>query len=556
MLRVPNRSNFLILFNLLLFALVNAAHADETNVKKPNIVLILADDVGTGDIPRYWDSSVVDMPNLDRLSDMGVTFKDAHSTPLCAPSRYMLLSGNYAHRGKNPNGSWNFANNRNQFMDTQKSIAEVLRDDGYHTSMFGKWHLGAKAPPNGVVKFENMATLLTNPALDWSLPLIQGPEDIGFETSYITAEGIQGPPYSFFRDGYLNTNVTNSSSIKYWDKGSYSMTHGMSKIGKHPGDGDDDWDSSAFNMIVVNETSKFIDKHMEETPSQPFFTYVALGAVHIPHSPPYHYLDGSRVRKEYPTRHLDMLLEVDKVVGSLVAMIDDRQLADDTIIIFASDNGGLQTKSQRTGHRMSGPLKGEKGSIYEGGHRVPLIMRYDNHFPANKTNEEMVGLNDIYATICELVGVGVPELSAQDSISFADYLDINNEGASGGRTQISTWALKQNRVTNEAIRFGSMKLIRNAIDSTYELYDLATDISEMNDLSGYEVYADMINHMKTKLKADGPCPDDNEGQQSIKGLNQPKGCGWFRKNVNRCKRHLEGELNCYSVCGRNHKFCK
>lgn len=112
--------------------------------KKPNILLILADDVGTGDIPYYWDTSLVDMPNIDRLSEMGVTFMDAHSTPLCAPSRYMLLSGNYAHRGVAPKGAWSFNPiGTNQFRPRQKSIAEILRDEAdYKTAMFGKWHMG------------------------------------------------------------------------------------------------------------------------------------------------------------------------------------------------------------------------------------------------------------------------------------------------------------------------------------------------------------------------------------------------------------------------------
>jgi len=108
--------------------------------KKPNILLIMADDVGTGDIPLYWNSSLVDMPNIQRLANMGVTFKDAHSTPLCAPSRYVLLSGNYQHRGCKPNGVWGLEGEQNQFQPFQKSIAEALNEGGnYATAMYGKW---------------------------------------------------------------------------------------------------------------------------------------------------------------------------------------------------------------------------------------------------------------------------------------------------------------------------------------------------------------------------------------------------------------------------------
>jgi len=136
---------------------------------KPNVLLIMADDIGTGDIPSYWNSSLVDMPNLNRLSTMAVTFRDAHSTPLCAPSRYMLLSGNYAHRGMNVDGSWNFYEKTNQFRSDQKSIAEVLRDrGGYHTAMLGKWHLGAKAPPVGIQTVQtDLANILTKSGYSW-----------------------------------------------------------------------------------------------------------------------------------------------------------------------------------------------------------------------------------------------------------------------------------------------------------------------------------------------------------------------------------------------------
>lgn len=330
--------------------------------RKPNILIILADDVGTGDIPAYWNSSNVEMPNIDRLASKGITFKDAHSSSACAPSRYMLLSGNYAHRGVSPRGLYRFEASGNQFLNGQKSIAEVLRDEaGYATAMFGKWHLGAGVPRDAGAK-RNLTHHLTGSGVNWTRRLIQGPQDIGFDSSVITTGGIQSSPYSFFRNGYLSTNI---SDVKYWEDGEYKMQHGTSKI-LYSGEGSPDWDSSAYNMIVVNETIQFIDDHLEQENDDPFFAYVALGAVHSPHSPPDFYLDGSRVANTTETRHLDMLKELDMIVGSLVSAVESRNLTEETIIIFTSDNGGLPASNRITTHKASGKLRGFKGSIYEG----------------------------------------------------------------------------------------------------------------------------------------------------------------------------------------------
>jgi arylsulfatase A-like enzyme len=194
----------------------------------------------------------------------------------------MLLSGLYAHRGVHKQGTWDITQNSNQFRGKQKSIAKVLKDGAnYHTYMAGKWHLGAKVPPNGSY---NSTHLLTHPMHDWSQALIDGPPDIGFDSSFITTGGIQDSPYSFFKDGYLTTE---QEDVVYWDTYSeHDMPHGRSVIGKHGGEGSNDWDSTAYNMILVNETIAFVDNHLHDKPEDPFFAYVALGGVHIPHSPP------------------------------------------------------------------------------------------------------------------------------------------------------------------------------------------------------------------------------------------------------------------------------
>jgi arylsulfatase A len=157
------------------------------------------------------------------------------------------------------------------------------------TFMTGKWHLGGKVPP---AELMNKDKYFTDPRHNWTLPIIDGPQDIGFDHSIITTGGIQEAPYSFFRNGFLTTNIM--SDVQYWNPGSYQTPIGESVINR-AGEGDVSWDSSAYNVILVNETSAFIDRHLRDREKDPFFAYIALDSVHVPHSPPNHYLNGAPI---------------------------------------------------------------------------------------------------------------------------------------------------------------------------------------------------------------------------------------------------------------------
>mmetsp|Transcript_24878 Transcript_24878/g.38014 ORF Transcript_24878/g.38014 Transcript_24878/m.38014 type:complete len:571 (+) Transcript_24878:65-1777(+) len=538
--------------------------AESKEKKRPNILIILADDVGTGDIPSYWNSSLVEMPNLSRLSQRGVTFTDAHSTPLCSPSRYMLLSGNYQHRGRNPSGTWYIKGEGNQFKPNQKSIAEVLRDQaGYHTGMFGKWHIGGKIPLKNGGKL-NTTHLLSHEGHDWTQPLIDGPQDFGFDSSLISVAGIQRGPYTWFRDGIP---VFNPSNITWWRRGDYSTPFGTSTILQW-GEGVHDWSSPAYNQIIVNATARFIDNHFDSHADDPFFLYTALGAVHAPQTPPTIYLDGTPVAGEYPTAHMDMLLELDKVIGSLVSLVEKKGRGEDTIIIFTSDNGGIrEAKSspgeRGAGHLSSGPLRGHKGDIYEGGHRVPLIIQRSQKYPGNVRRPHMVGLSDIYSTLCDIAGVSVPDGSAQDSVSFAKYIKFGRNMKSL-RSSLATWDYKGPYLASESLRWGNLKLIRNFrsdAPAKFELYNLDKDLYETNNIAKRAEYQILRRNMLIKLKKLGPCPDDVKGMFSIKsgGDKAPKQkvtCKWFeRKSAYRCKNFLEGDTHCRSACGRHTDVC-
>jgi len=256
-----------------------------------------------------------------------------------------------------------------------------------------------------------------------------------------------------------------------------------------------------------------------------------------------------------------MLYEMDKAVGSLVSIIEEKGLANDTIIMFTSDNGGLSDRfSLKHGHNSHGPLRGFKSTIYEGGHRVPLIFRYDGQFPVKETRTHMVGLNDIYRTLCKLTGISVPRSSAQDSKNFADYI-LSESSTAGLREYLPTWAFRQGVLISDAIRFGNMKLIRHhSTNARNELYDLNSDVSEKYNLLPNSKFTHMIKKMTKKLNEKGICPKDRE---QFKLTNRDKKesiqtCKYFRSKRNRCNygNRFQGEVVCNSVCGRRKSFCE
>jgi len=467
-----------------------------TSKPKPNILLILADDIGVGDVKGYWDDSQVHMPFMEDIVNRGTTFFNVHSTPLCAPSRYLLLSGNYQYRGRNIAGEWYLGDN-GQFQKEQMSIAEVLKTKGnYHTAVMGKWHLGGRIQPDGLQG--KMNNTLSSPMHNFTLPIKQGAKSLGFDSSLISMGGIQSPPFSFFRNDYLE-----EKSIKFWNSGEYNMTFGKSKIIK-PGEGAQDWDSTAYNMILVNETNRFLDRHMRNRPNDPFFAYVALGAAHKPHTPPNTFLNGAPIAGQSPTVHMDMLSELDMTLGALTKSLEDRGLMEDTIIIFTSDNGGqgTVTGSDKYNHHSNSKLRGQKGSPYEGGHRVPFIMRYDGVIPAGGKEHSLIGLNDVFATLCDIADIQVPFGQARDSLSFADLI-IPDSPPRDRRENIWISRFRHHGGNNvfEAVVTPKYKLIRFE-NGKVKLYDLENDLSEKVDLS--QSHKKVVETMQEILRQIGP----------------------------------------------------
>ena len=236
----------------------------------------------------------------------------------------------------------------------------------------------------------------------------------------------------------------------------------------------------------------------------------------------------------------------------MVESLKERGLLENTLIIFTSDNGGL-IDSESVGHHASGPLRGHKATIYEGGHRIPMIMRWDGVIPKGERRDKLIGLNDVYATLCDIVGIDVPVGQAIDSISFMDYIIDERSSSRASRDSIGVWLDTKDLGREESFRQRNMKLIRRNARPYYELYDLDKDLFETNDLSSDEKYQPLMKDMLQNLKKVGPCANESDkiGQFFIKRKNRKQrvDCAWFAKRRKRCmKFNKRGLKKCPDSC--------
>jgi arylsulfatase A-like enzyme len=363
---------------------------------KPNIVFIIADDIGWTDWRAYNPRGKIPSPHIDQLAREGIRFTDAHTTSaLCAPSRYSLITGNYPWRGLKPGGSWLWFTNP-QILPGQQTIADLLNNAGYRTGIIGKLHIGADFVWNGM-------------AVDFSQPMKIGPKEWGFDYSFVTITGHQGPPYAFFEN---NRIVGDPSNVLQLLKGS---DHGAPIPTTGPGL--PEWNSKQVSYRLLEKAIKFI----QDSDEQPFYLHYSTVGAHSPWTPPEKLFGDPVAGKTGLSAHADMVYEVDVVLGKILTTLKNTGKLDNTIIVLTSDNGGSNVDAP-LGHNANLGLKGEKSFIFEGGHRVPLIVRWPGHVPANTVSKQLIGNHDMVATFADIANVQYADNQVLDSISFLPVL--------------------------------------------------------------------------------------------------------------------------------------
>ena len=494
------------------FAAADSRSKTSPTPRLPNILFILADDLGYGDIGCYNKEAKVPTPNLDRLAREGLRFTDAHSpSTVCTPARYGLLTGRMTFRINYP-GVFTGVGGPCLIKENQLTLPQMLRTRGYHTALTGKWHVGLTFLDKDGQRI-TQGGLEGVQRVDYSRAIPDAPIHRGFDQFFGTA----CCPGTDFLYAFIEGDRIPVPPTGLLDK---------SKLPKHPYANDNrlgmiapNFDLQEIDMVFLKKSQEFLEQHVKASPDQPFFLLHATHAVHLPS------FAGRDFRgKTNAGPHGDFLYEFDFGVGELLKTLERLGVADNTLVMFASDNGPETTTAVHMradyGHDGARPWRGLKRDQWEGGHRVPFIARWPGKIAPGRTSDQTVCLTDVMATCAALTGVTLPADAAEDSFDMLPVL-LGKEGG----PPVRAYTLHQTMSLALAIRQGPWKYLdhRGSGGNNYEtgelkrfalpdtapaapgqLYNLDTDPGETQNL--YFAHPEIVQKLKAlleKSKKDG-----------------------------------------------------
>ena len=392
--------------SLLMLFITSSLYAQE----KPNIIFILADDLGYGDVKCFNPNGKIPTPNIDKLASEGMKFTDAHSSSsVCTPSRYSILTGRYPWRTRlQESVLWGYSPH---LIDPNRlTVASFLRKNGYYTACFGKWHLGMdwplkSSPSNDTVNFLNPSgspLIKTGWEVDYNKTIENGPNRVGFDYFYGISASLDMPPFAFIE----NNHTVGLPTVKK----------------KYVRSGPAEKDFEAMNVLpkIVEKAKQTITSKVAT--KNPFFVYLALPSPHTPIVP-----DKDFKGKSGMTDYGDYVMETDWSVGEIMKTLDSLGVSDNTIVFFSSDNGFApyvlkEYNVEELGHYPSYIFRGYKSDIWDGGHRVPTIVKWPGHVQQGSTCSELISLTDFMATSAGILQKKLPNNSAEDSYNILPYL--------------------------------------------------------------------------------------------------------------------------------------
>jgi arylsulfatase A len=440
----------ILLTSLLLVGAVQAA-----DVPKPNIVLILCDDLGYGDVHCLNPNRCkIATPQIDKMAAEGMTFTDAHSSSsVCTPTRYAIMTGRYNWRTKLQSGVLN-GYSEPLIAQDRLTVPAMLKQQGYTTACIGKWHLGLGIPK------------------DEPSPVItEGPTSRGFDSFFGISASLDMPPFAFIDNDRFTEPLT---TTKKWLRS---------------GPAAESFEAIDVLPTLTQKAVEFISAQAKT--DKPFFLYMPLNSPHTPIVPSKAWQGKSSVGA-----YGDFVMETDWALGEVLAALDQAGIASNTLVIFTSDNGCSKAAGilelQQQGHYPSGDLRGSKADIFDGGHRIPFIARWPDQTKAGSRCEQTVLQLDLLATWADIAGIKLPENAGEDSVSILPLLRGQDQTPSRS-------AVVHHSINGSfAIRQGKWKLeicadsggwsdpTPNSAEAKElpdtQLYDLSTDLAESNNL--------------------------------------------------------------------------
>jgi arylsulfatase A-like enzyme len=463
-----------------LFLLLSAAtilHAAE----KPNILIIYADDLGYGDVSCYNpDRGKIPTPHIDKLAAQGMRFTDGHSSSaVCSPSRYTLLTGRCHWRSRLQSGivgTWGDS----LIAPDRLTLGGLVRQHGYRTAMAGKWHLGWNWPvPEGEKQLLLASAKKNIPATEaqkamwnelFSQAIPGGPVDRGFDRYFGTCVP-NWPPFCFIEDRRTVGIPSEFLPAKL-------LTNAQASV---QGPALKDWTLEPILPAITDRASAWIRELAKG--DDPFFLYLPLTAPHTPIAVNEEWKGKSGINP-----YADFVMETDAMIGRVLAALEESGAADNTLVIFTGDNGCAPPANipelEAKGHFPSGPLRGYKFDAWEGGHRVPFIVRWPGRVKPGAVNQQLVQQADLMATFADILGATLPGNSGEDSFSLLSLLD-------GKDQPVRPHAVNCSASGVPALRHGPWKLIlgwpgrdgKAATNPSIHLYNLADDLGETKNLA-------------------------------------------------------------------------
>jgi arylsulfatase A len=466
------------------------AAKDDAASTNPNIIFILADDQGFGDVSALNPDSKIPTPNIDRIANEGMIFSDGHSSSsVCTPTRYSVLTGRYhwrTHLQRGVLGGFS----KPLISPGRLTVASLLKQHGYSTACIGKWHLGWDWPLKGGGTANDNGNFSGGFKGGWDVDytgkIKNGPCDLGFDTFFEISASLDMPPYVYVRDRTPTEPATVEKA--FHRKGPAAA--GFEAVDVLP--------------TITKEAVRFINDKAKS--DSPFFVYFPLNAPHTPIVP-----TGEWEGKSGINKYADFTMQVDWTVGQILKAIDDNGIGQNTLVIFTTDNGCSPQANipelEAAGHDQNYVYRGHKADIYEGGHRVPFVARWPDQVKAGSRTDQLVGQLDLLATAAQIVGAKVNEDGGEDSVSFLPVL-------TGSATKpIRTSIVSQSIGGQFAVRDGNWKLclcpgsggwssprpgqVDMSKNPAIQLFNLADDSGETNNLQAE--HPDRVSKMKAIL---------------------------------------------------------